>query len=297
MDPSLSVIVPTRDRPHLLRLAVESALAQTTRDIEVVVVDDGSVDQPSLPGDPRLRVVRHQEPSGGAAARNTGTSVARGRWITYLDDDDELLPTHAELALEALAVETELPPPVAVLTAVEVVDARDAVLEVRLPPTLPRGSHYNLEPARAEWSFHVKQTLVAPRQALADAGGWDPAFRSRVHTDLFLRLNPVCSLRGVPEVTYRLRAHDGPRVSGRADLRRDSFRQLVEKHAAVLESHPTGYADMLVAHARVSRRSAMRQESAWAWQRALAVAPRRAGRALAHSAVEELRSRRTNWRD
>jgi glycosyltransferase involved in cell wall biosynthesis len=83
--------VPTRDRPALLRRAVDSALAQAGASVEVVVVDDGSAEPVQLPGDPRLRVVRHAASRGGSAA-GTGTTEGTGRFVTYLDDDDTLLP-------------------------------------------------------------------------------------------------------------------------------------------------------------------------------------------------------------
>jgi hypothetical protein len=87
----LTVVVPTRDRPALLRRAVDSALAQAGASVEVVVVDDGSAEPVQLPGDPRLRVVRHAASRGGSAA-GTGTTEGTGRFVTYLDDDDTLLP-------------------------------------------------------------------------------------------------------------------------------------------------------------------------------------------------------------
>ncbi len=287
VEPALSIVVPTRDRPQLLAGAVRSALAQTHADVEVIVVDDASAQPVALPDDPRLKVVRHPEARGGAAARNTGTAAARSPYVTYLDDDDTLLPEHAAVALEALTGADALPAPVAVLTGVAVVDAAGRVLETRLPPTLPRGSHFALEAAQPGCSFHVKQTLAAPRAVLLAAGGWDEAFRSRVHTELFLRLNAICSLRGLPQVTYRLLVHDGPRVSGSAELRRTSFRQLRAKHAALFASHPRGAADMLVAHARTSRLLGLPGEAAWAWRQALRADLVRGGRALAASTGAE----------
>jgi GT2 family glycosyltransferase len=59
-----TIVIPTRDRPELLERAVESALAQTVRDIQVVVVDDGSSRPVQLPPDPRLEVVRNPHPWG-----------------------------------------------------------------------------------------------------------------------------------------------------------------------------------------------------------------------------------------
>ena len=249
-SPALTVVIPTHDRPGLLVEAVESALSQTVDDLEVVVVDDGSLDPVRLAGDARLRVVRLHPNRGGAAARNAGLESARGRWVTYLDDDDLLLPHHAELMLDAWE-RCELPHPVGVVSSVAVV--RDGtVLEVHRPPTVARGGHYTLEPIQAGRSFFAKHSLVVETEVLRSIGGWDASLRSRVSTDLFLRLNPVCSIAGLDEITYQVRLHPGPRVSTDPTLRQSGFARLVAAHQATFEAHPDRFADLLVDHAMKS---------------------------------------------
>jgi glycosyltransferase involved in cell wall biosynthesis len=97
-DPVLvSVVIPTRDRPSLLARAIESALSQTFRDLEVIVVFDGP--QPEALGavaeigDPRVRVFTLPESVGLASALNAGVREARGQWVALLDDDDVWIPT------------------------------------------------------------------------------------------------------------------------------------------------------------------------------------------------------------
>lgn len=104
---TVSVVIPTRGRPALLRRAVRSALAQSRPALEVVVVVDG--DDPETDraldelADPRLRVVRLPAARGGAGARNAGVGAAAGDWIAFLDDDDEWLPHKLEAQLRAAA--------------------------------------------------------------------------------------------------------------------------------------------------------------------------------------------------
>ncbi len=80
--PQVSVIIPVYNRADTLVMAVQSVLAQTFQDFEIIVVDDGSTDD--LAGaltpfnDPRLRLLTHERRRGAAAARNTGTAAARG---------------------------------------------------------------------------------------------------------------------------------------------------------------------------------------------------------------------------
>src|SRR5689334_25256855 len=91
---SVSVVLPTYERREQVVRAVESVLRQTYRDFELIVVDDGSTDGTEAAlrrlGD-GLRYVR-RENGGTGAARNTGTELARGAVVAFLDSDDEWRP-------------------------------------------------------------------------------------------------------------------------------------------------------------------------------------------------------------
>jgi glycosyltransferase involved in cell wall biosynthesis len=94
--PRVSVVIPTRNRGETVVRAVQSALAQTFEDLEVVVVVDGpdlaTVELLQHNNDPRLRVIALKKSVGGSEARNIGVREAKGEWIALLDDDDEWLP-------------------------------------------------------------------------------------------------------------------------------------------------------------------------------------------------------------
>jgi glycosyltransferase involved in cell wall biosynthesis len=97
--PFFSVVIPVYNRAAILETALRSVFEQTFQDFEIVVVDDGSSDDPCKVvdriADPRIRFVR-QENRGGAAARNLGIDEARGRYIAFLDSDDVFLPHHLQ---------------------------------------------------------------------------------------------------------------------------------------------------------------------------------------------------------
>lgn len=92
---TVSAVIPTFDRAAMLSEAVVSVLSQAGADLELVVVDDGSTDDTPavLAGfaDARLRVARTAN-RGVSAARNLGVSLARGRYVAFLDSDDTWLP-------------------------------------------------------------------------------------------------------------------------------------------------------------------------------------------------------------
>lgn len=95
-SPRVSVIITTYNRADLLPRAVNSVLAQTFTDYEIIIVDDCSQDDTREVtrgfSDPRIRLIRHETNQGAAAARNTGIANARGEYIAFLDDDDECTP-------------------------------------------------------------------------------------------------------------------------------------------------------------------------------------------------------------
>ena len=97
--PAFSIIIPTFNRATLVLGAIQSVLDQTFADFELIVVDDGSTDNTreviESINDPRLRYIR-QENKGVSAARNTGVATSNGKYITFLDSDDEVLPTWLE---------------------------------------------------------------------------------------------------------------------------------------------------------------------------------------------------------
>ena len=104
--PSVSVIIPTRDRPDLLRRAVASVRAQTLSPTEVIVVDDdgGVAAAPPL-ADPAVQVVGNDRARGASGARNCGAASARGSVLAFLDDDDAWAPTYLATAVAKLAAE------------------------------------------------------------------------------------------------------------------------------------------------------------------------------------------------
>jgi glycosyltransferase involved in cell wall biosynthesis len=99
----VSVIIPTFGRPYMLARALDSVLAQTHSNFEVIIVIDGDdpITLATLKGchDSRVHVIALQQSVGGSEARNLGARAARGRYIALLDDDDEWLPAKLELQL------------------------------------------------------------------------------------------------------------------------------------------------------------------------------------------------------
>lgn len=238
-SPLVSVVIPTHDRPAaFLRAAIESALRQTWPHIEVIVIDDHSV--PPVPGDiasdPRVRLDRCSA-RGLSAARNRGLELASGSWITFLDDDDVLLPHMVEASLQA-ASESRLAHPVATLSAMDKVDEQGKTTAIFRPVTLERGRAWFFEPCLPNESYTSPNTLFAPTAVIRSIGGFDEELRSYEWSDLLIRLNAVCSIQGFDQVTYEYRWHSGPHLSGKQGVAAAAMQRYLEKHAELFARHP-----------------------------------------------------------
>ncbi|MGK5685141.1 glycosyltransferase family 2 protein [Actinoplanes sp. URMC 104] len=167
----VSVVIPTCNRPELATRAVRSALAQTHRDLEVIVVvdgpDDATVAALAQVGDDRLRVVVLPERGKAPNARNQGVRHAEGRWVALLDDDDEWLPGKIEAQL-ALATTATKASPIVATRMVSRTPRSDTVMPRRLPEpgeplseylTVRRGLFYGD-------GFIQTSTIMAPAELL-----------------------------------------------------------------------------------------------------------------------------------
>lgn len=173
--------------------AVQSALSQSERDLEVIVVDDGSTDRTAevvrrIP-DSRVRLLS-QANQGQAAARNAGTAAASGEYVGFLDSDDLWLPDYMELAGRALE---RVSNPGFAYTDAFVFDAqtgrvrRQSAMHEQRPPIPP-------PPARDEFLLEllsrnfVYVSTVVPRSVLLDVGGYTESLRRSEDYSLALRI-------------------------------------------------------------------------------------------------------------
>ena len=108
LKPNVSVVIPTFNRLHLLKQSIDSALVQTHKPMEVIVIDDGSSDetprwlQNHSRENPIIKAILFDENQGAQCARVAGMKAARGDFICFLDSDDVLIENAIEVRLEAI---------------------------------------------------------------------------------------------------------------------------------------------------------------------------------------------------
>jgi glycosyltransferase involved in cell wall biosynthesis len=185
--PDVSVVIPTRGRPELLQRAIRSALRQSHRNIEVIVVldgpDPGTVAAVAAIDDPRLSLVEMAAPVGGAEARNVGARAGKGKFIALLDDDDEWLPEKLARQLK-LADATDAPAFVVVTRYVYRVEGQQDEV---WPGHMPRENEPLSEFLFSSRGGFQTSTYLCPRDLFL-AVPFTPGLKKHQDWDWFLRL-------------------------------------------------------------------------------------------------------------
>ena len=183
----ITVIIPTYNRAKVVGMAIRSVLAQTSSAAEIIVVDDGSMDdtQESLASFGDAITVIHQENAGLSAARNTGIAVAKTEWVAFLDDDDEFAPERLAIAVEGIAAHPEIS---VHLTNTQIVEDGGETHDLFALREMPCGQQM-VVPRPLEWVLKgcfFAQSLVVRRSVVESAG----LFRDTLYEDmdLYVRL-------------------------------------------------------------------------------------------------------------
>ena len=202
----VTVVMPVFNAAEYLPDALDSLLAQTFQDFEIIAVDDGSADgsgdilERYAARDPRVRVL-HQQNVGSGAARNNALTVAGGRYIAQHDADDISAPGRLERQAAFL---DEHPDVCAVYCRTVMADERlnplytiltpedDAVIRRALP-------HGNI----------LSGNYMMRRETLDEVGGYRPAFTYSQDYDLNLRVTEAGKVHCLPEGLYIVRKHPG----------------------------------------------------------------------------------------
>jgi glycosyltransferase involved in cell wall biosynthesis len=187
-SPLVSVIIPAYDVSEFIGEALDSVLAQTFTDYEIIVINDGSPDTPALeralkPYMSRI-VYLKQENRGVSAARNTGIEAARGSLIAFLDGDDTWLPNYLEVQVARIQA--------------------DPTIDVLYPNVIMFGDSSSeageefmtICPSSGEVTFerlllqecNVSNCSIARRETIVRAGLFDESLRSVEDFDLWLRV-------------------------------------------------------------------------------------------------------------
>lgn len=220
--PIISVIIPAYNSAHYLTTAVDSVIAQTFQDFEVLVIDDGSTDETEMVMQhygPPVRYFR-QRNSGVAVARNRGIEESRCRYVAFLDADDTWLPEKLERQLEAL---NSAPNAGACYSARILVDA--ALRPLRLLRSERRGG--TLEDLICLGNVvGSPSAVIASRDLLRQVGGFDREMSQCADWDMWVRLAMLTEFVYVDEPLATYRQHAANMSLNVGLLEQDSLRVL-----------------------------------------------------------------------
>ena len=231
----VSVYMPTRNREALAAKAIASVLAQTHRNLELIVVDDGSTD--GTPGllareaarDPRLRFFRNDTSRGAPYSRNLAITHARGEWITGLDDDDMFHPARIEAFLSCWQMLERCGTAFSCLFSQDIYEY-EKTRETHTTTTRKPG---NLE-WRHLFEFNsIGNQIFTLTQRLRDAGMFDTGMPAWQDLDLFIRvLKAYGPAKLLDAPLYHLSLEDRPDRISRQKKERilQAYDRLSHKH-------------------------------------------------------------------
>lgn len=183
--PIVSVVIPTCNRPVLLKRAIDSVLKQTFTDFELIVVDDGvsekAEDSVKSISDPRVHYVVSGG-LGGSAARNLGIKAARGTYVAFLDDDDVWLPNKLEKQISLLGSSTS---DVGFCFSAVKRDLGNGREEIT---TVPQGVGDYFERTLTRFAGILTITLIVKREVFDTVGGFDESLPSHQEAELMIRV-------------------------------------------------------------------------------------------------------------
>jgi glycosyltransferase involved in cell wall biosynthesis len=260
MPPTVTVLLAVFNGQTYLRSAIDSVLAQTYVDFELLVIDDGSTDG-TLPilrefekADPRVRPITRPN-KGLTNTLNEGLGLARGKYLARMDADDLCLPTRFEKQVAYLDAHPDC---VLVGSRVLLIDPEGMPLKEMATET----AHEQIDHAHLNRGWPVVHPAVMMRlDAVQKAGGYRDEFNTLEDLDLFLRLGEVGKLANLPDVLLHYRQHFAS-VTHSKEARQMAIRQSIYDQARVRRGLPP---DVPPAPTRTEPRKRFEQHRTWAW--------------------------------
>ncbi len=247
----VSVIIRTKDRPFFLKQALASLANQTYRNFEAVIVNDGFSNISHIVEAYQkhlcIKVVQNQS-KGRGAALNRGLAEAKGPWITYLDDDDLLYPTHLENLVSTLSVEPQVG--LAYTDANKSLSWVDEKQEHFVALARERFDQRNF--SYDDLLFDNWIPIMSYMHRLEDAlllGGYDETLEVFEDWDFLLRLTKNVKVYRVPRITCEYRLRFGKQLDDSTLRDREkalAYRKIIYERYPVQDQRVIDYRELLI---------------------------------------------------
>lgn len=202
--PLVSVVIPTYNRAHTIAAAIRSALRQTFADFELIIADDGSTDGTEQAvtalGEPNVRFIRKAN-GGCSSARNFGVANAAGKYVAFLDSDDEWDPRWLATTVAIMEGNSAIGAVYGSLARIGADGSDHGVFDVSVGGVHREASvPYVLEQA----SGLLGSNVIARRDVVQQIGGWDETFPTSGDFEFGLRLAVATRVALVAEPMIKL---------------------------------------------------------------------------------------------
>ncbi len=232
--PRVTVVMSTNRVSPYLTEALESVVAQTFTDWHVLLMDNGSPDPDRLSeiaaSVPRCELVR-EKGHVVSIPLNHGLALARGEFVTFLDDDDVWLPERLQVLVDALDAD---PAAGAVYSSVDVIDSQGR----RRGPLFVADGESGRDLLSGRYPFPNVVSVLYRRTELLRVGGFNPAFRYAEDTDLTFRMLQYSRMIGVPQVLTLYRRHEQNVTKVAPTAVHDAARRMIRMQLWGAENHP-----------------------------------------------------------
>jgi len=235
-NPLISVVIPAFNRQDTISYCLDSVLAQTYKNLEIIVVDDCSMDSTvsivrNHP-DPRVRCVVLEKNSGAQAARNRGILEAKSDWIAFQDSDDEWSPDKLEKQVSVLANADYNPWSFLYCNAYRLEKAR-GIKSIRLCPVVEGENQYS---TLLQSPAPLFPTIITSKEALEKIGYLDEQVPSFQEWDTSIRLAKYCRITHLKEPLMVYHAGAGDAISGSATKHVEGLSYIISKYESDIKA-------------------------------------------------------------
>jgi len=228
INPLISVVIPTYNHGQFIEEAIESVLAQTYKNLEVIVIDDGSTDNTRQALEKYNKEINYiyQKNIGVSSARNRGISVAKGELIAFLDSDDAWLPEKLELQADLMSENKSIS---LVACGVYITDYLGGIKREWTPKNPLTHTEF-LGQLRIRNDFINSSSALVRRECFKRIGGFDESLQFGEDWDMWLRIAKYYEMRFVEKPLVKIRKHSNLRSYSKVEIIKTDIKKIIKNN-------------------------------------------------------------------